>query len=183
MPKADGTGCNDMNACTQTDTCQAGVCTGSNPVICTALDECHDVGVCDTSTGVCSNPQKADNTLCTSDGNPCTSDVCLSGTCSHPAVANGTSCEVGNVCTVGDTCQNGACTPGTVEDRCCGVVCDEGTCNPENGKCVCNLGGLHNGAGCESSSECESCCCVESNGQGDPFVCSNAGNAQVDICV
>jgi uncharacterized repeat protein (TIGR03803 family) len=28
--KADGTSCNDGNACTQTDTCQAGTCTGSN---------------------------------------------------------------------------------------------------------------------------------------------------------
>ena len=32
--KADGTACNDGNACTQTDTCQAGTCTGANPVVC-----------------------------------------------------------------------------------------------------------------------------------------------------
>src|SRR5262245_34695165 len=31
---ANGTPCNDGNACTQTDTCQAGTCTGSSPVVC-----------------------------------------------------------------------------------------------------------------------------------------------------
>src|SRR5262249_3171836 len=35
---ADGTTCNDGNACTQTDSCQAGVCAGTNPIICTAPD-------------------------------------------------------------------------------------------------------------------------------------------------
>jgi len=44
---ADGTACNDNNACTQTDTCQAGVCTGSNPVVCTSG------GTCNPSTGLC----------------------------------------------------------------------------------------------------------------------------------
>src|SRR2546422_1040329 len=44
--KTDGTSCNDGNACTQTDTCQNGTCTGSNPVVCTASDQCHDAGIC-----------------------------------------------------------------------------------------------------------------------------------------
>src|SRR6266480_7805373 len=34
--KANGTSCNDGNACTQTDSCQSGTCVGSNPVTCTA---------------------------------------------------------------------------------------------------------------------------------------------------
>jgi len=29
-------------------------CTGANPVVCTAQDQCHDAGSCDTSTGACS---------------------------------------------------------------------------------------------------------------------------------
>jgi hypothetical protein len=69
--KTNGTACNDSNACTQTDTCQSGTCTGSNPVVCTALDQCHDVGTCNTSTGVCSNPNKANGSAC-SDGDACT---------------------------------------------------------------------------------------------------------------
>ncbi|TMA49444.1 MAG: hypothetical protein E6J76_13240, partial [Deltaproteobacteria bacterium] len=75
-PKTDGTSCNDGNACTQSDSCQAGVCTGTNPVACTALDQCHDAGTCDTATGTCSNPNKADGSTCT-DGNACTqTDSC-----------------------------------------------------------------------------------------------------------
>ena len=51
--------CNDGNACTQTDTCQGGTCVGSNPVVCTASDQCHDVGTCNPTNGQCSNPAKA----------------------------------------------------------------------------------------------------------------------------
>jgi hypothetical protein len=87
-PKADGSTCDDANACTQTDTCQAAACTGSNPVVCTASDQCHDVGTCDTGSGICSNPPKAD----------------------------GTGCEDGNACTVSDTCQSGACQAGPPAD-------------------------------------------------------------------
>src|SRR5262249_26406632 len=36
----DGTSCSDANACTQNDTCQAGVCTGGAAVVCTASDAC-----------------------------------------------------------------------------------------------------------------------------------------------
>ena len=39
-----------------TSSCQAGVCTGANPVTCTASDQCHIAGACNPSTGVCSNP-------------------------------------------------------------------------------------------------------------------------------
>src|SRR5439155_367579 len=68
---ADGTACNDGNACTQTDSCQSGVCTGSNPVSCTASDQCHIAGTCDPATGHCSNPAAVDGTTC-DDGNACT---------------------------------------------------------------------------------------------------------------
>ena len=66
-----------------------------NPVVCTASDQCHDVGTCNTSTGVCSNPPKANGTAC-SDGNSCTqTDTCQAGTCTG-----------GNpvVCTASDQC-------------------------------------------------------------------------------
>ena len=51
--KADGTVCNDGDACTQTDTCVAGVCMGANAVVCTAIDQCHEAGVCDRSRVGC----------------------------------------------------------------------------------------------------------------------------------
>src|SRR6185436_2735495 len=79
--KANGAACNDGDACTQTDTCQAGVCTGQNPVVCSALDQCHAAGVCAPATGICSNPNKANGTAC-DDGNACTlGEICTAGTC------------------------------------------------------------------------------------------------------
>jgi hypothetical protein len=77
----NGTGCSDGNLCTQTDTCQSGVCQGGNPVVCTASDQCHDVGTCAPATGACSNPARADGSAC-NDGNICTgNDACSGGVC------------------------------------------------------------------------------------------------------
>ena len=96
--KLTGTSCTDGNACTQTDVCQAGICTGTNPVICTALDQCHDAGICDPGTGVCSNPNKPD----------------------------GTTCDDGQflICSLPDTCQAGACAPAGGGDLDGDIVCD-----------------------------------------------------------
>jgi hypothetical protein len=140
--KADYTACNDGNACTQADSCMSGSCIGSNPVTCTALDQCHDTGTCDTTTGECSNPNKANGAPC-NDGNLCTqtdacqggscvggnpvvcsaSDQChgagacdtLSGACSYPPLPEGTLCNDNDACTTGDVCNgSGVCagTPG-----------------------------------------------------------------------
>lgn len=90
-PKLDNTPCNDGSACTQSDTCQAGVCVGGAPVVCTALDECHDAGTCSPATGNCSNPQKPD-------GSPCSSGTCAGGVCTcQPSCAPG-SCDVDDGC-------------------------------------------------------------------------------------
>jgi RHS repeat-associated protein len=84
VEKADGTACNDSNACTQTDTCLNGNCTGANPVTCTASDQCHDAGTCNTSTGTCSNPAKTNGSMC-NDGNVATqSETCQAGSCEAP---------------------------------------------------------------------------------------------------
>src|SRR5207249_878150 len=122
----NGTSCNDGNACTQTDTCQSGTSTGSNPALCTALDQCHVAGVCNTGTGVCTNPNATNGTSCNdrnarspsatryrstcTGSNPvlCTAldqchvaGVCNTGTgvCTNPNATNGTSCNDGNACT------------------------------------------------------------------------------------
>jgi cysteine-rich repeat protein len=77
----DATPCNDGDGCTQTDTCSGGVCVGSNPVVCTPLDQCHVAGTCNPSTGQCSNPSKPDGTAC-DDGDTCTApDECTGGAC------------------------------------------------------------------------------------------------------
>ena len=101
----NGSLCNDSNACTQTDTCLLGVCTGSNPVVCTASDACHTAGTCNPASGLCSNPAKPDGAAC-NDGDACTrTDACSGG-----------ACVGGNpvICTPSDPCHDpGACDPGT----------------------------------------------------------------------
>lgn len=159
----DGTACSGTNKCNQVYACQAGACTGSKPVVCVAIDQCHSVGTCDTTTGLCSNPAKADGTAC-NDGNACTrSDACLAGACSgsnpvqctasdqchdvgtcdtgtgvcsNPAKADGTACNDGNACTRTDTCSGGACSGSNL------VVCaptdachTSGTCDTTTGAC------------------------------------------------
>jgi hypothetical protein len=134
--KPNGTGCNDANACTQSDSCQLGICTGSNPVVCIASDACHQAGSCAPATGACSNPVAPDGTDC-SDGNACTrTDACASGACagsnprpcgaidvchdagtcsaatgvcSNPAKPDGTPCDDGSTCSVNDACNGGVC--------------------------------------------------------------------------
>ncbi len=104
--KPDGTNCNDGNLCTQTDTCQSGTCTGTNPVVCTPLDQCHNAGTCNPATGVCSNPTKPD----------------------------GTNCNDGQLCTYPDTCQSGVCT-GTAYSCDDHMPCTDDSCNGD-GTCA-----------------------------------------------
>jgi streptogramin lyase len=176
----NGTVCNDNNACTQTSTCQTGTCTGANPVVCTASDQCHVAGVCDPANGMCSNPNAPNGTVCT-DGNACTqtdtcqmgmcsgsnavectaSDQChvagvcnpANGTCSNPNAPNGTVCTDGNACTQTDTCQTGVCAGGNpvvcmASDQ-CHVV---GMCNPMTG--TCSNPNAPNGTPCNDSNVC-----------------------------
>jgi len=112
----NGLSCNDGNACTQTDTCQGGACAGSNPVVCTALDSCHDAGVCNTGTGVCS----------------------------HPAKPNGTACSDGNACTLNEVCSGGICGGGTARSCDDGNACTADVCDPATG-CAASLTNLDTG--------------------------------------
>jgi hypothetical protein len=80
MAVTDGTGCNDNNACTQTDKCQSGVCVGMNPVTCAAPTTCHVQGTCDMVSGQCSNPNAPDDTTACNSG----LGVCKTGSCSTP---------------------------------------------------------------------------------------------------
>lgn len=140
QPKLNGTPCNDGDACTQSDTCVTGTCTGANPVVCNALDQCHLPGTCDSTSGQCSQPLKVDGSTC-NDGNACTqTDVCSAGgcvganpvvcaaldqchdagtcdpsngKCGNPAKADGTPCDDADQCTAEESCVAGACTPAT----------------------------------------------------------------------
>jgi hypothetical protein len=159
----DSTPCDDGDACTQTASCEAGGCVGADPIQCTALDQCHDPGTCDPATGNCSNPDRADNSVC-DDNNPCTqTDLCVAGfclgtrpklctplddchvmgsceastgECTNPLKADGAFCNDTNLCTERDSCQGGACV-GAATKTCLALdQChDPGTCSPATGQC------------------------------------------------
>ncbi len=159
------------------------VCYTPNPcvgVVCQASDQCHTAGTCNTATGLCSNPNRADGRSC-NDSNACTSvDTCQSGICtgtsavtcaasdqchaagtcnpatgqcSDPAAANGAACNDGNACTQADSCQSGTCT-GTSPVAC--AASDQchaaGTCNPATGQC--SDPAAANGAACNDGDAC-----------------------------
>ena len=160
----DGTACDDGDACTTGDACQAGVCQPATAKVCTALDACHSAGVCDKTSGNCTNPVNAaaEGMPC-DDGDACTTgDRCVSGTCQGTAVVvfastdactlaacdpttgskvtspapAGTTCDDGDLCTTGDACASGVCQPGTKKTCVALDAChDVGTCDPATGKC------------------------------------------------
>jgi hypothetical protein len=208
--KANGTTCNDGDACTQTDTCESGACVGSNPVTCTALDQCHVVGVCDTATGVCTNPDKANGTAC-NDSNACTqTDTCESGACvgsnpvtctaldqchavgvcdtatgvcSNPDKANGTACNDGNACTQTDTCESGACVGGNPVICMALDQCHEiGVCNTGTG--VCTNPDKANGTACNDGNACTQTdtCQAGACVGGNPVVCNDNNPCTDEVC-
>ncbi|MGH7894737.1 MAG: hypothetical protein ACREQL_08715 [Candidatus Binatia bacterium] len=232
QPKQNGTGCDDGNACTQSDTCQAGTCAGTNPVVCTALDQCHVPGTCNPESGVCSNPNKADGSSC-NDGSACTqTDTCQAGTCtgtnpvvctaldqchdpgacnpangqcSNPAKSNGSTCSDGNACTQTDTCQAGSCVGGnpkvcTPLDACH----DAGVCNSGTGQCTnpskpagycddqsvcttdsCNpqTGCVHQAISCNDSNACTRDSCNPTAGcQHAALTCNDGSICTTDSC-
>jgi MYXO-CTERM domain-containing protein len=195
-----GSSCSDGNACTQTDTCQAGVCVGATPVVCSALDQCHVVGTCNPATGLCSNPNQVDGTNC-NDGNACTQtdrcdggscvggqpvtctplDQChvagtcdpMTGVCSNPNKADGSACSDGDACTQTDTCVAGGCSG--ANPKVC-VPLDQchvaGTCNPMNG--VCSNPNKADGSGCSDGDACT---------QTDTCVAGSCSGANPKVCV
>ncbi|MGB0588113.1 MAG: hypothetical protein ACPGU1_00400 [Myxococcota bacterium] len=155
-----GMDCDDGDACTPNDRCEAGVCRSSPRILCDdhnpcTTDSCSD-GACTYTT---------DDALPCDDGNGCTvDDACNSGLCLGTS-GEACGCETDDDCTAYDdadacngvvTCESGVCkvklsslvicaTPGA--DSCGAEVC-----NPETGSC--DFVNHPNGAGCDDSDPC-----------------------------
>ena len=110
--QANGMGCDDGDGCTQIDTCQSGVCTGGDPVSCSASDACHMAGAC-TSTGAttwtCSNPLQPNGYTCGSNMS-CTGGVCgcAGNMCGGACVDETSNALHCGAC--GHNCEGGACS-------------------------------------------------------------------------
>jgi hypothetical protein len=132
-----GTPCDDGNACTQHDTCQAGVCTAGAPKVCAACQTCQG-GSC---VSTCAAGQVChQGACCTPDATTC------AGKCS-PATDNcGQDC--GATCAADQVCHQGACcTPDAQATTCAGNKCGTITNNcgqgVDCGGCPTNYACLH----------------------------------------
>ncbi len=191
--RADGTSCDDGSQCTLQDACAGGRCVGGDPVTCTAIDQCHEAGVCEPTTGACSRPAKADGTPC-DDGAFCTvSDACAAGvcrgvaractgsacrdgvcdetidTCTVRSKADGLACDDGAYCTVGDACQAGLCT-GAPRVCAAGDPCRVGHCEEAFDVCLIEPG--PDGTPCDDGAFCTlSDACAGGTCRGTPRDC------------
>lgn len=133
--------CDPLVPCCGGGVCTNGVCTNlCDGVTCEPSDSCHEAGVCNPQTGICSNPVKADGAQC-DDGVACTQgDVCSAGTCGGSAYScppPSEECRVA-ACNGDGTCSTPNAPDGTT---CCGPIPSElcgsefhGTC--EAGACT-----------------------------------------------
>jgi len=102
----EGLGCTDPNdLCTVSKTCMNGICQGGTAKDCSYLSQGCNVGVCDTTSGMCTTM----------------------------GVMNGQPCNDLNACTTGELCNNGNCTGGSPVTTCTnGDGCCPSGCNQNN---------------------------------------------------
>ncbi len=135
-PVADGTACDDGNACTAMDACSAGACVGEASMGGSDCgDDCNE-GVCEAATGECRRTPINEGGAC-EDADMCTeAGTCSAGICAADPVdcstldgpcvvgmcdaesgcvamnrPDGEACDDGLACTSGDTCTGGECIP------------------------------------------------------------------------
>ncbi len=175
-----GMPCQDGNACTLSDLCDAGKCVAGPKANCNDGNPCT-TDLCDPQTGcftefnalpcndgnACSTGDVCDDgecvgtaTLACDDGNVCTDESC------DPAkgcvsVANATVCDDGNACTVTDLCTAGLCKGSGGPDCDDGNVCTTDSCDPALG-CVhaANTQPCDDGNACTTGDQCGNGACA-----------------------
>lgn len=196
VDQPNGYSCDDQDACTSNDACQAGQCLPSSMVSCADPNPCV-VTWCDPLFGCQYQPNNvpcSDGNACTladrcsiglcigssincSDANPCTADYCNpdTGTCSF-SPSPGT-CNDGNPCTVQDLCSDGICT-GVPRDCNDGKPCTADSCDPLSGCLYQNLQGpCSDGNACTTGDACIGADCV-----GSAIVCNDFNPCTDDVC-
>ena len=186
---SDDTPCDDVNSCTQTDTCQEGECEGADPVVCDPPAECKEDGVCNQGTGLCEYGNLDDNTGC-DDGNPNTgNDKCLDGIC----LGEGCNCSGTNDCCDGCFAINegGSCPDDEI--TCTDDLCSAGECThpPKDGKCLIE-GSCYNDSNNNPENECQYCDTIFSQSAwrnknddtecNDDNICTQADSCQDGLC-
>jgi hypothetical protein len=144
-------GCSDSNACTKSDSCSGGACSGVK-IVCDDGNSCTDDS-CDSAKGCEYTP----NVVGCNDGDACTTaDKCNSGSCKGGAPL---VCDDGKVCT-DDACdKNKGCTFTNNT-----VNCDDSNACTTSDKCltgVCVGGAAPN---CDDSNPCTSDACDKIQG-------------------
>jgi hypothetical protein len=192
--------CDDGIACTISDVCAGGTCSGTTKKcndgnVCTT-DQCDNVkgclytaivnASCDDGN-LCTNGDKCDgNGACQAglstncdDLNGCTADACdmATGACKNTNISS--ACDDGNACTNKDFCAVGACA-GTAISCDDNNACTSDNCDKVKGCLHVNLtSACSDGNPCTTGEKCDGAgtCQV-----GTPVNCDDLNSCTVDVC-
>jgi MYXO-CTERM domain-containing protein len=178
---ADGTAC-DGGLC-GSSSCQAGVCTPTDPDFCENGDPCTD-NSCDPASGCLYNPTP-DGTLCP-DGDVCDgTEICQAGVCQEtiPLVCNDDnpctedSCDPVTGCTNVDLADGTACGDGA----CGSMICASGQCvlaDPD----VCDDGDPCTADSCDDAGGCQHAPAADGTPCPDADACNGEETCQSGVC-
>jgi len=196
---ANAKACDDLDPCTEGDTCSGGVCVGPIPFDCDDANPCTN-DLCVPMAG-CSHANNSspcsDGSLCTlndtcvkgvcipgksvvcDDGNPCTADACdKAAGCSFKPSAG--VCSDNNDCTTDDHCEGGKCVATAA------LQCDDSNpCTKDS--CLPGGGCLHetqDGAACSDGNACtvNDTCSKGACAAGAPLDCDDGNPCTDDSC-
>jgi len=178
-PKGDGAACDDGQDNTHDDACDgAGNCAGVDycaGVSCVADGPCHMVGVCDSATGVCSQPLKAEGSACDDGVANTKNDVCSAdGTCSGEVDnCDGVTCGPADQCHEAGVCNSdsGVCEYAAKADN---TPCDDGSQLTKDDVCTSDGAGLT----CQGVLLCEGVSCSAADDCHDDGQC----NPETGVC-
>lgn len=130
QPGNDGQPCVDqMDLCSEGNTCSAGTCAGGTPKDCSGLTMGCFNGVCDALNGQCTQMPVPAGGNCAEATDDCNQGICdMQGMCNATPVNQGGNCDT-DACYTGQTCNSGSCQGGTFlgcgtnGDGCCPAGC------------------------------------------------------------